>query len=867
MAMNVVFFPFFQAFTDNGYPLAGGTLETYENKTMTQLPTYPTPLSDDVTNPWPITLSASGKAECQLFFTTSNNMMRMILRDRDGVVQWVQDDVRGLGTGGGGLGKGMKLLSQFNDLRDAIDTIGEFEDTTLFLDVEDKIEDKSLVVPDNIAIVHLFGAELTVSDELSVIFRGGYAAGNYRTFNCSERTKQDAAIVFECTNLQSVNPVWWYDEEGDWTAAIQAAIYSHTTVVFDSFEPMTVSKTLNLYQDSSLKGNGSTVLKLAAESILEKAMMVISETENVTLEGITLDGNSIAGQVGLTIEDASYVTLKSCTFQALPLHCIKMGRKTTEAAYAVQGVSMEDIIFMGIPHTGLHMDSCSDITLRMFSGGNGHSTQVGTVITLDGTEHKSKRILITDINMSGMAKIFDFIDKEQPEPEDEDEEEDVRLVWESNFGRININDCTFDNISALGTFSGNSSTIQGISAACKEINDTTLFTFQGGENANISGIDLASNGAGDANTHGFDIQNTEGLVLSACTVRKCTGIGFKIKNAGDMMMSSCFARTCGGVGFDVEETERAKIASCSVKDCEGIGFDVENSEGMIMTDLSVRNCGDIGYNLIDGVGLMMSSCYLDTSGKMGVNFAAKDKTAAVCNGTIKGCTITKAGGIGIQVAQGSTLVSGNTISKCKNMGIVGITLVSNGMSVLNNQVSDSVGTIPLLGLVAISVSGSSFVNIEGNTVTLGAILVAGLVLSNVIGNTVNALGLSKSSISVDAVFKSNISNNVMYGGSEQYINVLACEYLVLSSNVGSAVKIVLPFVPTFGIHIEGGSHYTLTGNNFRVKDGDSDNGIYWNGPPDKGWRPYVADALLPDPSPTQLKFVADMHMFNMFEQI
>ncbi len=82
-----------QFFDDNGTPLTGGLLYTYEAGTTTPLTTY-TDSNGNVANSNPIVLDAAGRVPYQVWLTSSASY-KFILKTSTGVTVWTEDDVFG----------------------------------------------------------------------------------------------------------------------------------------------------------------------------------------------------------------------------------------------------------------------------------------------------------------------------------------------------------------------------------------------------------------------------------------------------------------------------------------------------------------------------------------------------------------------------------------------------------------------------------------------------------------------------------------------------------------------------------------------------------------------------------------------------
>lgn len=85
-----------QFFDDNGNPLSGGLLYTYEAGTTTPQTTY-TDSNGNVANSNPIVLDAAGRVPYQVWLTAQASY-KFILKTSTGVTVWSEDDVPGYGS-------------------------------------------------------------------------------------------------------------------------------------------------------------------------------------------------------------------------------------------------------------------------------------------------------------------------------------------------------------------------------------------------------------------------------------------------------------------------------------------------------------------------------------------------------------------------------------------------------------------------------------------------------------------------------------------------------------------------------------------------------------------------------------------------
>ena len=92
MAVALLFYPKFRAFTATGTPLVGGKLYSYTTGTDTPKDTY-SDSAGSVANTNPVVLDAAGEATVYL-----NGQYKLVLKDADGVTKWTMDPVDGINT-------------------------------------------------------------------------------------------------------------------------------------------------------------------------------------------------------------------------------------------------------------------------------------------------------------------------------------------------------------------------------------------------------------------------------------------------------------------------------------------------------------------------------------------------------------------------------------------------------------------------------------------------------------------------------------------------------------------------------------------------------------------------------------------------
>ena len=87
-----------QYFDNNGVPLAGGLIYTYQAGTSTPLATY-TSAAGNIANSNPIVLNASGRPPSEIWILGSYSY-KFVLQDANAVQIWSMDNLQGLASAG-----------------------------------------------------------------------------------------------------------------------------------------------------------------------------------------------------------------------------------------------------------------------------------------------------------------------------------------------------------------------------------------------------------------------------------------------------------------------------------------------------------------------------------------------------------------------------------------------------------------------------------------------------------------------------------------------------------------------------------------------------------------------------------------------
>ena len=173
--------PKLQFFGNDGKPLSGGKLYTYQAGTFIPKKTYTSStMSADNTNP--VILDSAGRARVWLDISTSFYQMK--LTDSSGVEIWTEDNVSGVGTSGTIIYGSMPWLDSkdYADLYAAVAAISSSKGTIL---VTNNIPCDNLIVPSNVTIVVLNTGTITVNSGKTLEINGPFEAGPYAVFSGS----------------------------------------------------------------------------------------------------------------------------------------------------------------------------------------------------------------------------------------------------------------------------------------------------------------------------------------------------------------------------------------------------------------------------------------------------------------------------------------------------------------------------------------------------------------------------------------------------------------------------------------------------------------------------------------------------------
>jgi len=159
--------PKFRAMNSNGDPYVGAKLYTYATETTTPKTTW-TDSTKATPNANPIILDSKGEAD--VWIDSTDGLYRFRLLDADDVTLWTKDgimDVRGVREefsithNADGTQKGYRLVSEFDDLADAVSDLGSTP-TNLIIN-ENETVTENLVVPSTIILHFTHGSMVSIS--------------------------------------------------------------------------------------------------------------------------------------------------------------------------------------------------------------------------------------------------------------------------------------------------------------------------------------------------------------------------------------------------------------------------------------------------------------------------------------------------------------------------------------------------------------------------------------------------------------------------------------------------------------------------------------------------------------------------------
>jgi len=218
--------PHFSEIDDNGDPLSGGLVYTYENGTTTDKETYTT-ATLAVAHANPVVLNTRGEAIIYL-----SGIYTIVVTDSAGGSIWTADNVEGQGS----TIIDFHQLSEYADLATAVATIAATE-TTLYIDADDTMG-ANVTIPATLTVIGMNGHSITTTGFTltsngrlvasiglfagtgAVVINGPFEAGVYQVFSGTD------TVTFGEDACTEIYPEWWGVDGTADNVQIQQAIES-----------------------------------------------------------------------------------------------------------------------------------------------------------------------------------------------------------------------------------------------------------------------------------------------------------------------------------------------------------------------------------------------------------------------------------------------------------------------------------------------------------------------------------------------------------------------------------------------------------------------------------------------------------------
>lgn len=189
--------PKLQFFGNDGKPLSGGKLYTYQAGTMIPKDTYQSSTMQSI-NTNPIILDSAGRARVWLDTTVSYYHMR--LTDSNDVEIWTEDNISGVGGSGVVTSPALPWIDakDFNSLSAVVTYIGSSRATLV---ISESLITDSVTIPDNVDLRILKTAIVTVNPAQTLTINSSFEAGLYQCFSGT------GAVVFG--KIRYYEPAWF----------------------------------------------------------------------------------------------------------------------------------------------------------------------------------------------------------------------------------------------------------------------------------------------------------------------------------------------------------------------------------------------------------------------------------------------------------------------------------------------------------------------------------------------------------------------------------------------------------------------------------------------------------------------------------
>ena len=309
-----------QFFDNNGNPLTGGKIYTYDAGTTTPQTTY-TSSAGNVAQANPIVLDSAGRVPSGEIWLTSGQRYKFVLETSSGVLLGTYDNVSGINE------NQFLMVSNFSSFSAALSFIGS-SSASLIIDEPVSIS-ANVTIPSNVNLVFENGGRFNVTGNSTVSINGTVSAGAYQIFNAPTivlavyATNTPASItnnvIFGGVSRPEVNPRWWgAGGTSDDSIALQAALWCITqgspgiTVRLEDNVTYTVSTSMVVDTDyfRLTGGPGSTIKR--KDNVPADTMTVLTTgflgrytwgpgypLTNMRFDNFEVDGNKANNVIGV----------------------------------------------------------------------------------------------------------------------------------------------------------------------------------------------------------------------------------------------------------------------------------------------------------------------------------------------------------------------------------------------------------------------------------------------------------------------------------------------------------------------------------------------------------------------------------------
>jgi parallel beta-helix repeat protein len=323
-----------QFFTNTGAVLTGGKLYTYLAGTTTPTPAY---TSSNGATPWanPIVLDAAGRVSGsgEIWLTDGINY-KFVLKDSNDVLIATYDNISGINS---------NFLAFVNQQQIITATAGQ---TVFNLSISYQPGTNSLSVFVDGVNQYGPGAQYayTETDSDTVTFVSGLHVGAEVKFTTTQQQSAGAVDASQVTytpagagavatnvqaKLRQTVSIMDFGAVGDGTTDNTTAIQAAITAASSIYVPAGIflCGDLTLDADTTLFGTGISSQLKRKSGLTTAAWITGTNTSNVLIENLCLDGNSIAGNTGdtlrlITTNGSQQIAVRGCFFQSTGNGCV-----------------------------------------------------------------------------------------------------------------------------------------------------------------------------------------------------------------------------------------------------------------------------------------------------------------------------------------------------------------------------------------------------------------------------------------------------------------------------------------------------------------------------------------------------------------